>query len=82
MSALHDLRIMRGKEKGRTRRTVEVLHHVEERYSRGRVQIRRGLVRQDERRLCDHRSSDGDSLLLTAGQLGWASIFKTGEADL
>jgi hypothetical protein len=81
VGAFHDLWIVGGKEESCTRRTVELFHHIEERDRRGRVQIRSGLICQYQRRLGDHRASDGDSLLLTAGQLGGAAIFKTREPD-
>ena len=58
-----------------------MFHHIEESDSRGGVQVRRGLIRENERRFGNHRASNGDPLLLTAGQLRWATIFKTSESD-
>ena len=81
MGALHDLRIMGGEEEGGTGSAIELFHHIEESDSRGGVQIRGGFIGQNERRLGDHRASDGDSLLLTTGQIGGAAIFKTSETD-
>jgi len=65
--ALHDLRIMGGKNKCRAVITIELFHHIEERQCSSRVKIRRGLVRQDQHRFCDHGPSHGNPLLLSAG---------------
>lgn len=64
---LHDLRIMGGKDESRIVSTIELFHHIEESGTGGRVKIRRGLVRQDQRRFGDHGPSHGNPLLLPAG---------------
>ena len=81
MSPLHDLRIVGGKNESRAGGAIETFHHVEKGDSSGRVQIRCGLVRQNERRFRDHGASDGNPLLLPAGQLRRTTIFKAREAD-
>src|SRR5271167_1901903 len=69
------------KEESRTGSAIETFHHIEQGNSSGRIQVRRGLIRQNERRLCNHSASHSDSLLLPAGQLCWTTIFEAGEAD-
>ncbi len=81
MSPFHDLGIMGGKDESRTGNTIEMFHHIEEGDSSGRVQIRRWLIRQNERRFCNHGASHGNPLLLPTGQLRWTTIFEAGEAD-
>ena len=78
----HDLRIVGGKNESRTGGTIETFHHVEKRDSSGRVQIRCGLVRQNERRFRDHGAGHGNPLLLPSGQLRRTPIFKALKADL
>src|SRR5208283_3654492 len=44
---LHNLRVMGGKDESRSSGTIEAFHYIEQRDSGGRVQIRRGFIRQD-----------------------------------
>ena len=78
---LHDLRIMGGINESRAVSAIELFHHFEESGRRHRVEIRRGLVRQDQRRLGDHGSRHRHPLLLPAGQLAGTTMFKAGKAD-
>ncbi len=81
MSPFHNLGIMRGKDEGRTSNTIEMFHHIEEGDSSGRVQIRRGLICQNECGFCNHGASHGNPLLLPARQLRRATILQAGEAN-
>ena len=81
VSPFHDLGIMGGKNEGRAGRMIEMFHHIEQADRGGRIQIRRRFIRQNKRRFCNHRASHGNPLLLAAGQLRRAAIFKPGEAD-
>src|SRR5208283_6057420 len=47
MSPLHDQRIVGREEEGCTRRAIELLHHIEKLDRRSRVEICRGLIRED-----------------------------------
>ena len=78
---LHDLRIMGGIDESRAVSAIELFHHFEESGRRHRVEIRRGLIRQDQRRFADHGSRHRHPLLLSAGQLAGTTIFKAGETD-
>ena len=60
---------------------IELFHHFEESGRSGRVKIRRGLVRQDQRRLSDHGSRHRHPLLLPARQLAGSAMFKVGKTD-
>ena len=78
---LHDLRVMGGINESRAVSAIELFHHFEESGRRHRVEIRRGLIRQNQRRFGDHGSRHRHPLLLPAGQRAGATIFKAGKTD-
>ena len=78
---LHDLRIMGGINESRAMSAIEFFHHFEQSGRRHRVEIRRGLVSQDQRRLRDHGSRHRHPLLLPAGQVAGPAMFKVGKSD-
>jgi len=63
----HDLRIVGGIDKCRAVITIELFHDLEESGRRHRVQVRRGLVRQNQSRLGNHGPRHRNALLLPAG---------------
>lgn len=67
MRPLHHLGIVSREDESGARRPIEPFHHVEKRKGGGRIQIRRGFVRQHECRLRDQGASEGQALLLSTG---------------
>lgn len=67
MGPFHDLRIMTRKDEGRSMSPIQAFHDIEESQRGSGVQIGRRLIRQDQRRFCDHGPRHGNPLLLPAG---------------
>ena len=59
---------------------VEVPHQVHERRAGHRVQVPRGLVREDDRRPADEGAGDGHALALAAGELARPVACPVGQA--
>ncbi len=72
---------MGGIDESRAVSAIELFHHFEESGRRRRVKIRRGLIRQNQRRLGDHGARHRHPLLLSAGQLAGATMFKAAKTD-
>ncbi len=70
MGIAGNLRIVRHQNYGDSRR-VELLEHPQDFHAGVRIEITCRLVRQQQRRLIDKRTSNGHPLLLTTRHLRW-----------
>ena len=64
------------------RRSIEILHQALYLFSRVRIEVSRGLVRQKHIRIHDQGPRDGYSLLLTAGQFARPVVTLSGQAHV
>src|SRR5919202_4298159 len=75
-----DLVVVRGHDDGRAR-AVDPVEQAHDPDAGGGVQVPGGLVGEQDRRAVDEGASDGDALLLTAGQLVREAPLLAREAD-
>src|SRR5512139_1487269 len=79
--ALRGARVVRDHDDRLAEVAHQAAHEVEDLRRRGAVEVARGLVGHDQRRVGHDRPRDGDALLLPARELPGAVIQPVGEAD-
>src|SRR6185369_15575244 len=78
----HDPGVVGGEDERGAALAVEAAHEIDDLAPGGAVEVRRGLVGQDQRGLADQRAGDGHALLLAARQLAGAVACALAEPDL
>ena len=81
MGTIQDERIMAREQEGDALILIQALHQFKQARSGGGVQIRRGLVGQDDARPAGNGSGDGHPLLLPAAHLKRALVGQIAESD-